>query len=84
MLRVEIRSELKLLDRKLAETILKSLEPDNIDIPQGISLNVEIIDDKLVIKISCVQEKILSCRSTLDEILMHIDNILDSLRSLIK
>ncbi|MGC9010402.1 MAG: KEOPS complex subunit Pcc1 [Sulfolobales archaeon] len=84
MLRVEIRSELKLLDRKLAETILKSLEPDNIDIPHGISLNVEIIDDKLVINIGCVQEKILSCRSTLDEILMHISNILDSLRSLTK
>jgi len=84
MLRVEIRSELQLSDKKLAETILRSLEPDNIDIPQGISLSVKVVEDKLIINMSCVPEKILSCRSTLDEILMHIDNILDSLKNLSK
>lgn len=81
MSRLEIKTEIRFLSEKLAETILRSLEPDNIDIPEGVSLNIERKGDSLEVSIQCVFEKILTCRSTIDEILMIISSITRSIEN---
>ncbi len=59
--------------------IKRSLEPDNIDLPKDMALDIKYSDEKVIINIECSTDKILTCRSTIDEILMLIDSILKSL-----
>lgn len=60
--------------------IARSLAPDNIEIPEGISIDIKKRNGEIVVKLACESSKILTCRSTLDEILMLIDSIIKSLR----
>lgn len=60
--------------------IARSLAPDNIEIPEGISIDIKQRNGEIVVKLTCEPPKILTCRSTLDEILMLIDSIIKSLR----
>ncbi|MDT7887866.1 MAG: KEOPS complex subunit Pcc1 [Desulfurococcales archaeon] len=59
--------------------IKNSLEPDNIDIPKDVILDLKYSGDRIIISIECSVSRILTCRSTMDEILMLIDSILKSL-----
>ena len=36
------------LTKEKAQTVKKALDPDNVDFPHGLSLNVKNIDNKLV------------------------------------
>jgi len=60
--------------------IKRSLDPDNIDVPEGMDLEVKYADNKVLIYVECDADKMLTCRSTVDEILMLIDSILKSIR----
>ena len=53
-----------------AETVRKSLEPDNINFPDGLSLEVEKIDNKLVFNFSN-SGNMGKLISTIDEVLEH-------------
>ena len=53
-----------------AEIVKKSLEPDNIDFPDGLSLKVEKIDNKLVFSFSN-SGNMGKLISTIDEVLEH-------------
>jgi len=59
--------------------IKRSLEPDNIDLPESMALDIRYSNEKIMISLECSTDKILTCRSTIDEILMLIDSILKSL-----
>ncbi len=59
--------------------IIDSLGPDNIEIPEGITMNVDVKKGLAVITMECGEDRILTCRSTMDEILMLIDSILTSI-----
>lgn len=59
--------------------IKRSLEPDNIDLPEGMTIDIRYSGEKVVLSLECNIDKILTCRSTVDEILMLIDSILKSL-----
>jgi hypothetical protein len=77
-MRVEIYCEVS--TRGVDPSLIKrSLEPDNIDLPEGMSLDIRYSDEKVMINLKCSTDKILTCRSTIDEILMLIDSILKSL-----
>ena len=53
-----------------AKVVKKSLEPDNIDFPDGLSLKVEKIDNKLVFSFSN-SGNMGKLISTIDEVLEH-------------
>ena len=55
---------------KKASAVKKSLEPDNVDFPDGLSLNVEKIDNKLVFNFSN-SGNMGKLISTIDEVLEH-------------
>ncbi len=54
-----------------AEAVKKALEPDNVDFPEGLSLCVENIDNKLVFNFKS-KRNMRQLTSTVDEVLEHI------------
>ncbi|MEM3960593.1 MAG: KEOPS complex subunit Pcc1 [Sulfolobales archaeon] len=72
-MRIYMETRIELDDERKARAIIASLEPDNIGVPEGISLEVLQDQSEVVVRLICESERILTCRSTLDEILMLID-----------
>lgn len=70
-LNCQVQVTLSNLTREKADTIRRALEPDNIDFPEGLSLNIENIDDKLVVNFQS-QNNMKSLIGTVDEVLEHI------------
>lgn len=59
------------LSKEKAETVRKALEPDNVDFPEGLSLYVENIDNKLVFNFES-KESMKKLIGTIDEVLEHV------------
>ena len=59
------------LSKEKAETVKKALEPDNVNFPEGLSLYVENIDNKLVFNFES-KENMKKLISTIDEVLEHV------------
>ena len=62
-----------------AKVVKKSLEPDNIDFPDGLSLKVEKIDNKLVFSFSN-SGNMGKLISTVDEVLEHANLALEVIK----
>ena len=67
----EIQVILNNISEKKAETVKKALEPDNVNFPKGLSLNIENMDNKLVFNFES-KENIKQLTGTIDEVLEHI------------
>jgi soluble cytochrome b562 len=59
------------LSKEKAETVKKALEPDNVNFPEGLSLYVENIDNKLVFNFES-KEGMKKLIGTIDEVLEHV------------
>ena len=59
------------ISKEKAETVKKALEPDNIDFPEGLSLYVENIDNRLVFNFES-KKNMKQLTSTVDEVMEHI------------
>jgi len=59
------------ISKEKAETVKKALEPDNVDFPEGLSLNVENIDNKLVFNFES-KKNMKQLTGTVDEVMEHI------------
>ena len=59
------------LSKEKALTIKKALDPDNVNFPKGLSLNVEKIDNKLVFNFEN-EDDMKKLIGTVDEVLSHI------------
>ena len=59
------------LSKEKAETVKKALEPDNVNFPEGLSLYVENIDNKLVFNFES-RENMKKLIGTVDEVLEHV------------
>ena len=62
-----------------AKVVKKSLEPDNINFPDGLSLEVEKIDNKLVFNFSN-SGNMGKLISTIDEVLEHANLALEVIK----
>ena len=62
-----------------AKVVKKSLEPDNTDFPDGLSLKVEKIDNKLVFNFSN-SGNMSKLISTIDEVLEHTNLALEVIK----
>jgi len=67
------------ISNEKAEIVKKSLEPDNIDFPDGLSLKVEKIDNKLVFSFSN-SGNMGKLISTIDEVLEHANLSLEVIK----
>ena len=59
------------LSKEKAETVKKALEPDNVNFPEGLSLHIENIDNKLVFNFES-KESMKKLIGTIDEVLEHV------------
>ena len=62
-----------------AKAVEKSLEPDNIDFPEGLSMKVEKIDNKLVFSFSN-NGNMSKLITTIDEVLEHANLALEVIK----
>ena len=67
----QVQIVLSNISKEKAETVKKALEPDNVNFPEGLSLYVENIDNKLVFNFES-KENIKKLIGTIDEILEHV------------
>ena len=59
------------LSKEKAQTVKKALDPDNVNFPQGLSLIVENVDNKLVFNFEN-EDDMKKLISTVDEVLAHV------------
>jgi tRNA threonylcarbamoyladenosine modification (KEOPS) complex Pcc1 subunit len=67
----QVQISLNNLSKEKALTVKKALDPDNVDFPKGLSLNVENIDNTLVFNFEN-EDDMKKLISTVDEVLAHI------------
>lgn len=59
------------ISKEKAETVKKALEPDNVNFPEGLSLYIENIDNKLVFNFES-KKNMKQLIGTVDEVMEHI------------
>ncbi len=67
----QVQVVLSNISKEKADTVKKALEPDNVNFPEGLSLYVENIDNKLVFNFES-RENMKKLIGTVDEILEHV------------
>lgn len=67
----QVQISLNNIPKKKAETIKKALEPDNVNFPEGLSMEIKDIDNKLVLNFKS-KKNMKQMIGTIDEVLEHI------------
>ena len=67
----QVQIVLNNISREKATAVRKSLEPDNVDFPEGLSLCVENVDNKLVFRFES-RQNMKKMIGTIDEVLGHV------------
>ncbi|AJM93367.1 KEOPS complex subunit Pcc1 [Nitrosopumilus piranensis] len=67
----QVQVVLNNISKEKAETVKKALEPDNVDFPEGLSLYVENVDNKLVFNFES-KKNMKQLIGTIDEVLEHV------------
>jgi len=67
----QVQISLNSISKEKAETVKKALEPDNVNFPEGLSLNVENIDNKLVFHFES-KKNMKQLIGTVDEVMEHV------------
>ena len=70
-LKCKVQVTLNNLTEKKAQTVKKALEPDNVNFPENLTLNVENVDNKLVFNFQS-QGNMKKLIATVDEVLEHV------------
>ncbi len=70
-LKCQVQVVLNNISKEKAETVKKALEPDNVNFPEGLSLYVENIDNKLVFNFES-KDNMKQLIGTIDEVLEHV------------
>ena len=63
------------LPKENSDTIKKALEPDNVNFPEGLSMDVKNVDNKLVFNFESKKD-MKQMIGTIDEILEHVQVVL--------
>ena len=67
----QVQVVLNNISKEKAETVKRALEPDNVNFPEGLSLYVENIDNKLVFNFES-KKNMKHLIGTVDEVLDHV------------
>lgn len=67
----QVQVVLSNLSKEKANTVKNALEPDNVNFPEGLSLYVENIDNKLVFNFES-KENMKKLIGMIDEVLEHV------------
>ena len=67
----KVQVTLNNISEKKAQTVRQALEPDNVNFPENLTLQVENIDNKLVFNFQS-QGNMKQLIATIDEVLEHV------------
>ena len=67
----QVQIVLNNLSKEKAQTVKKALDPDNVNFPQGLSLDVKNIDNKVIFKFEN-EDSMKKLIGTVDEVLAHV------------
>jgi tRNA threonylcarbamoyladenosine modification (KEOPS) complex Pcc1 subunit len=67
----QVKISLNNLSKEKAQTVKKALDPDNVNFPKGLSLDVKNIDNKVVFNFEN-EDDMKKLIGTIDEVLAHI------------
>jgi len=67
----QVQISLNNLSKEKAQTVKKALDPDNVDFPKGLSLEVKNIDNKVVFNFEN-EDNMKKLIGTIDEVLAHV------------
>ncbi len=67
----QVKISLNNLSKEKAQTVKKALDPDNVNFPKGLSLDVKNIDNKVVFNFEN-EDSMKKLIGTIDEVLAHI------------
>ena len=67
----QVQVVLSNISKEKADTVKKALEPDNVNFPEGLSLYVENVDNKLVFNFES-KKNMKQFIATIDEVLEHV------------
>ena len=67
----EVQIILDNISNEKANTVQKALEPDNVNFPEGLSLQIEKIDNKLIFNFES-KNNMNKLIGTVDEVLEHV------------
>jgi hypothetical protein len=67
----QVKIILSNLSKEKAQTVKKALDPDNVNFPQGLSLDVKNVDNKVIFKFEN-EESMKKLIGTVDEVLAHV------------
>ena len=70
-LKCQVQVVLNNISKEKAKTVKNALEPDNVNFPEGLSLYVENIDNKLVFNFES-KNNMKQLIGTIDEVLEHV------------
>ncbi len=70
-LKCQVQIVLNNISKEKAVTVKKALESDNVNFPEGLSLYVENIDNKLVFNFES-KDNMKQLIATIDEVLEHV------------
>lgn len=70
-LNCQVQIVLDNLTKEKAQAVKKALDPDNVNFPKGLSLQVENIDNKVVFNFEN-EDNMKKLISTIDEVLAHV------------
>ena len=75
LLTCQVQIILNNLSKEEAQTVKKALDPDNVNFPQGLSLDVKNIDNKVVFNFEN-EDNMKKLIGTIDEVLAHVQVVL--------
>ena len=67
----KVQVTLNNISDKKAKTIRRALEPDNVNFPENLTLEIENVDNNLVFNFSSL-DNMKSLIATIDEVLEHV------------
>ena len=67
----QVQISLNNLSKEKAQTVKKALDPDNVNFPQGLSLDVKNVDNKVIFKFEN-EDSMKKLIGTIDEVLAHV------------
>lgn len=67
----KIQIKINEISQKKADAIKNALEPDNVDFPEGLSFNIENLDNALVFNFHSTGN-MKKLTATIDEVLAHV------------
>ena len=70
-LKCQVQVILNNISKEKANTIRKALEPDNVNFPKNLTLEIENIDNKLVFNFQGL-DNMKTLVATIDEVLEHV------------